>query len=72
MEHAPLTDTHKAFLAELEGGPIELSIDEQNSRGLPDLGFLEQAAYVQSVQTYADPDIGKCRYRWTRTAKTYE
>ncbi len=72
MEHAPLTEAQKAILTQLEQGPIELSIYEQNSQGLQDLGFLEQCAYVHSVQTYADPDIGKCRWRWTRTAKAIE
>lgn len=69
MEHAPLTQKHKDFLARLETAPVEMSIAEQNAHGLSDLGFLEQAGYARGAQTYADPDVGKCRYTWSRTDK---
>ncbi|WP_341896470.1 hypothetical protein [Sphingobium sp. YR657] len=69
MEHPPLTNKHKDFLARASNGPVEMSNAEQKALGLSDLGILAQAGYLRIDQTYTDPDMEKWRYKWTRTDK---
>lgn len=69
MQTAPLTEAHKEILDSIAEEPLEISTEEQIDQGLKDLGFLGQSGYLTVEQTYTDPDMAKCRYRWTRTDK---
>lgn len=68
MEHAPLTPKDIEFLNKAQAGPVELSTVEMMSQGL-NLNYLHTIGYLSCEQTYADPEPGKARFRWTRTSK---
>jgi hypothetical protein len=69
MDHSPLTQRQKDILNQIAAAPLEISTGDQIAQNLQDLGFLGQAGYLNTVQTYADPDLNQARYRWTRTDK---